>query len=581
MNRLLIALLAAFDAAIAAAAGVVVVLAPLSVLWVFGFGGSSDWGVLWPTGASIWQLGHLVPLSITLPGDYLVSAGIAEGAASFVLSLAPLALAAFTVIFAARSGARASRADGWVTGVVAGGLAFAALTTLIAVTSRNAIASTELWQAILFPVLVFVLPSLAGAVVVEWREAGAGVIARVRDRVEGLPNSWSEVVGLAARGAAVVWVGLIGLGALGVALALVFSADEVIALFEAGHVDALGATITALAQLAYLPTLIVWAFSYIAGPGFAIGVDTAVSPAGTQIGVLPGIPVLGAVPESASPWLLLLVLLPIGIGALAGWIARSHLVSTPTAEGARVTSTAPWATEALEGLLGSPRDSIEAPEQPHGEGEPVGARLALTAAIAVVSGAGAALLAVLASGSIGPGRLSEVGPQAGPIALAVGLEVLVGAGILLLSPLRRSPDRAAAADARTAAESGVAGAAAVAVTADVAARDPFPDAYVSVADAYAGADAYAAAYLDPAAASASPDADDAASDSAPGADDAASESTPDVDGDDDATIAARIAAAWSAHSVLPPAPEATEDRSDAPEDDGPAPRRPSPLPPVD
>ncbi len=125
-----------------------------------------------------------------------------------------------------------------------------------------------------------------------------------------------------------------GLGALAVAVSLVLGGGEVIALFEAGHMDALGATVITLAQLAYLPTLVVWALSFVAGPGFALGVGTAVSPAGTQLGIVPGIPVLGAVPESASSWLLLLALLPVALGALAGWIARSHLLAPATAPAA-------------------------------------------------------------------------------------------------------------------------------------------------------------------------------------------------------------------------------------------------------
>ena len=50
--------------------------------------------------------------------------------------------------------------------------------------------------------------------------------------------------------------------------------------------------------------------------------------------------------------------------------------------------------------------------------------------------AGAALLAAVASGSIGPGRLAEVGPAPGAVALAVGLELLVGAAIALFGPVR-------------------------------------------------------------------------------------------------------------------------------------------------
>ncbi len=83
-------------------------------------------------------------------------------------------------------------------------------------------------------------------------------------------------------------------------------------------------------------------------------------------------------------------------------------------------------------------------------GDPIGARAVIALGIAALSGAGAALLSWLASGSIGPGRLAEVGPEPGPVALAVGLEVLVGAAILLLSPRRRARRPAAEADARDA-----------------------------------------------------------------------------------------------------------------------------------
>ncbi len=404
MYRLIVLILATVDAVIAAAVGLALTLAPLTLLWVLGMSGTADWATLWPASASIWQLGHLVPLSITLPAEYLAVVGIDQSAASFVLSLAPLGFAAFTAIFAARSGARASKAEAWITGVLTGTVVFTALAVLVAITSANSLAATERWQAIVFPALVFAVPLLLGALVTEWREAGTGIIARLRDRVEATPHGWGDAVGLIARGGAVVVLGLIGAGALILAVALVLRGGEVIALFEAGHVDVLGATVVTLAQLAYLPTLAVWGLSFIAGPGFAVGTGTAVSPAGTQLGVIPGIPVLGALPESTTTWLLLLALIPIALGALAGWIARSRLVGLHAADA-------------------------------H---DPIGARLVIAVGIAVIGGGGSGLLALLASGSFGPGRLAELGPQPGPVALAVGLEVLVGAGILLLSPRRRT-----------------------------------------------------------------------------------------------------------------------------------------------
>lgn len=405
MHRLIVLVLSAVDAAIAAAVGIAATLAPLTLLWVFGFGfaGGADAGALWTAGAAIWQFGHLVPLQITLPGDFLAAAGVDQAAASFALTLAPLAFAAFTVIFAVRSGRRASQAEAWLTGVLTGTAVFAALTALIALSSANGIAAAPRWQAILLPVLVWAVPQLAGAVVTEWREAGVGVIARVRDRVEAARHGWGEVVGLIATGTAVVVTGLAGLGALLFAVALVLRGGEVIALLEAAQVDALGAGVVTLAQFAYLPTLVIWSVSFIAGPGFAVGAGTAVSPAGTQLGVVPGIPVLGVLPESTTPWLLLLALLPIGLGGLAGWICRSRLAARGP-----------------------------------GDEDPFGARFVIVVAVAVLSGAAAGAAAALARGAIGPGRLSEVGPEPGPVALAIGVEVLIGAAILLLSPRRRA-----------------------------------------------------------------------------------------------------------------------------------------------
>lgn len=399
MHRLTVALLAAVDAAIAVAVGIAVTLAPLTLLWVFSLGGGADWNALWPASVTLWQFGNLVPLAVTLPADYIAAAGIDPAAASFTLSLAPLAFAAFTAIFAARSGVRASHADAWSTGVAVGTLVFAALATGAALTARNAVAGVELWQAILVPTLVFALPSLVAAVVTEWREGDIGVVARVRDRVEGAGGGWGEVPALVAHGGAVVIVGLIGLGALLAAAALFARGGEVVALFQAGNVDGLGATVLTVAQLVYLPTLIVWGVAFAAGPGVTLGEGGVISPAGTQVGVVPGIPMLGALPESTSPWMLLLALIPVGLGALAGWITRSRFA---------------------------------------GAHDPVAPRLAVTVGIAVLSGAGAALLSSVASGSLGPGRLAFVGPEAGPVALAVGLEVVVGAAILLLSPRSRT-----------------------------------------------------------------------------------------------------------------------------------------------
>ena len=401
MNRVIVFLLAAFDALVTVAAGLVVVLAPATLLWVVEFGGLAPWSALWPTAASVWQLGHVVPLEITLPADYLATAGIDPDAASFVLSLAPLAFAGFTAISAARSGRRASRSGAAFTGALAGTAVFAAAAAGVALTSGNPVANTSLTEAILFPALIFGIPALLGALIGEWQDADRGVIAALRERTEDLPEDWALTPTVIARAGAIAAVGLVGVAALVTAVAIFARGSQIVGLYEASHVDVLGAVLLTLGQLLYLPTLVVWALAFVAGPGVSLGAGSTVAASGTTTGVLPGLPLMGVLPESTSPWLLLLALLPVAVGAFAGWVGRSFFAA---------------------------------------DAERVSARIVTALGVAVAAAGSAALLAVLASGSLGPGALAQLGPEPGPVALAIGIEVGVGAGILLLSPRRRARD---------------------------------------------------------------------------------------------------------------------------------------------
>lgn len=399
MQRVLVMLLAALDAAVAAAVGLVVLLAPFTLLWVLAFGMHADWGALWPVSGALWQFGHGVPLEVNLPDELLSALGIAKEAAAFALSVPPLAILLFTLIFAARSGRRAAVAGAWLSGVLSGAAVFALISALVGLTAQPAVLRAPLTAAIAIPAAVYLAGLLAGALNRAWSEGDDGIVDRVHDVVDGW-GDWAPVPAESLRGTAAAVVALTAAAAIGFAVMTLLRGGEVIALFEAARVDALGATMLTLGHLAYLPTLLVWAVSWLAGPGFALGAGTVVSPAGTELGVLPGLPVLGLVPANSSMWMLVTVLVPIGCGALAGWIVRSRLVWERTGSG-------------------------------------MGPRAAIAGGIALLSAGTTALAAVLASGSIGPGRLAEVGPDAGALALAIGVEVLIGCGILLLAPRHR------------------------------------------------------------------------------------------------------------------------------------------------
>lgn len=402
MHRLVVALLAALDAAVSAIVGWAAALVPLMLMWVFAFGGLADWSALWPATIRIWQLGNLVPLALTLSDEFLVEVGLPPEAASFGVSLAPLAFTVLIAVFAARSGRRALHSGRWLTGVIAGTATVAVAAVIAWLTSANPVAAVAPWQAILFPTLVYGVPMLIGAVTGAWTEGDEGVIDRLHDIADRFPPGWREFPALMVRGGGMAIAGVIAFAAATIAVAVPLRGASVIALYESTQADLVGAVLLTLAQFAYLPTLIGWAVAWIAGPGFALGAGTGVTPAGTQLGVLPGVPVFGLIPDHGSPLLLLAVLAPVVAGAIAGWGIRIAFRAEAQAEG--------------------------------NDHEPTFPRVMLAVGIAVVAGAGAALIAALTSGSLGPGRLAVVGPEAGAVALAVGLEVLVGAAILLLAP---------------------------------------------------------------------------------------------------------------------------------------------------
>ena len=69
------------------------------------------------------------------------------------------------------------------------------------------------------------------------------------------------------------------------------------------------------------PTLVLWTAAALIGPGFQLGTHTSVDLTGAQLGAVPGLPILAALPSpGAFPgWVIVLNLIPLAAGMLAGW----------------------------------------------------------------------------------------------------------------------------------------------------------------------------------------------------------------------------------------------------------------------
>lgn len=107
-------------------------------------------------------------------------------------------------------------------------------------------------------------------------------------------------------------------GVVATILAIVLGWPVVATVYDRLDLDVVSALVLSFAQILLLPTLIIWASAYFAGPGFSVGEATLYSPAEVVSGPLPAIPILGALPDpegSTHPSLgYVYILVGLGIG---------------------------------------------------------------------------------------------------------------------------------------------------------------------------------------------------------------------------------------------------------------------------
>lgn len=402
MTRRLTALFAAFEAALVVAIGVAIPLVPLTFLWGAQYGFAADWTVFWRAAVDLWLVGHGVDLTMVLDPATAASLGFVGSGAPVTVTIAALGFALLTVLLGIRAGRRVAETRYRGLGEVASLGTFGLASFAVTFSTRHPDASPSLWQGSVLPTAVFAL-GLAIGVLRERRDAAP----RARSRqAQGDPSRhWRPDLRATAvtalRGGAAAAAGVVVLASLALAAALALSYAKIITLYESLHTEVLGGIAITLGQLALLPNLVIWVASWLLGPGFALGVGSSVSPLGTQLGPVPAIPILGALPAGQFAFGFVGLLVPVVTGFLVGAILGPALKRE--AEGGLVV---------VAGL-----------------------------GVGVVGGVILGLLAWSSAGAAGPGRLLQVGPDPWLVGLAAALELGVAATIGLLASSRTSTRR--------------------------------------------------------------------------------------------------------------------------------------------
>lgn len=405
MNRLATIVLAALDALVSAAIGLGILVVPATLLWAVQFGLALDWTAFWRASVDVWLAGHGVDLLVTLPSDVALATGLDGAGAPFEVGIALLGFALLTVLLGVRSGRRMRAAGDAVAGSIAGVVAFGVIATAVSFSARSAEVAPSPLQSVLFPAGVHLLGVLVG---LAWRTRSGAVptsppsrFALVwRARFDAVDAGDRALVGLALRGGAMAAFGVITVAAVALAIALVAGFSSIVGLYEGLHAEVVGGIALTVGQLALLPNLVVWMASWFLGPGFALGSGSSVSPLGTQLGLVPSVPVFGALPHGDVPLgfagLLVPVLIAFGVG----------VVLKPAFE------------RAVEGIRGRGR----------------WVRLAvLVVGIGIVGSVSMALFALWSGGAAGPGRLADVGPDPFAVLLWSFVDFAVPAALGLLA----------------------------------------------------------------------------------------------------------------------------------------------------
>lgn len=397
MNRTTTALLAALDAVIVVAIGIGIALVPLTVLWAVQFNLAIDWTTFWRAAADVWLVGNGTDLTVALGKATATSLALPGADAPFQLTIAALGFAMLAMLLGIRTGMRTAETPYRSVGVASAVVVYGVLSAAIAISAASAVVSPSLAQGIFLPTAVYGVSVLIGSEIGLARDGTEPADAAgraIRATIARLSPAMRAGIAAALRAGTAAAAAVLVIAAILVAVMLVLSYGRVIGLYEGLQAGALGAAVLTIAQLALLPNLVVWAASWLVGPGFAIGAGSSVSALGTQLGPIPPLPLFGILPQGGLAFGFIGIAVPVLAGFLAAVLVRASLARTSVV---------------------------------HRE---AGRLLMVGAGIGVVAGIVLGLLAWWSAGALGPGRLHDVGPNpllVGAIAAAeIGCAAMVG-----------------------------------------------------------------------------------------------------------------------------------------------------------
>ncbi|MFF1254590.1 DUF6350 family protein [Pseudarthrobacter sp. NPDC058329] len=393
----------ALETAQAAIISALVVLAPILAVWATAGFQDSAVDFLARLAGQSWLLVHGVPLELTAAGS---DTAAASGAG--LLTLIPLGLTLIPFLLAWRAGrrlARASYTDQLWQALLGSWVVYSAFGTATGFICRTPDVGINAWHAMFIPLIPYALGMVIGA----RREAGSWSRLIGVDAVDWISRTsqhsrWAgSYLASAGKAGCVAVLSALALAALLLAVDLFIHWNLVLAVYEALDAGAVGGAALTIAQLGFLPNLVVFALAWTSGSGLAMGVGSQVGPLGTAVGPLPSIPVLAAIPSGSLEYAFVALIVPVLAGVLAGWWflreGENHFD-----EWLAIKIRARWFTATVSTLV-------------------LGALCGLAAGLLT------ACLAWLAGGSAGIGRLTDIGPD--PFWTGVWLAAEVGAGVVI------------------------------------------------------------------------------------------------------------------------------------------------------